>query len=639
MLYDYQYNIAAIVATILLFSICMLRRTFVSKSTIVFVVIIINDFAAAVFDAISIFTISYPEKYPQALNYLVCLSYLFFYNMMSSLFLVYIDTKAKIPAMRKPVRIFAIVSTIYYAVTIFSSPWTHWVAYFDENGRYQHGFFMYTLYVIPFLVIIWELRMFYMAKRNFNKYQVISSVCMIAAMGLSVLFQTLFPRMLIGQLNIALVLFFVYMAFENPAYYTYRETQCLNQKAFFEILKTRLGQNKSDFHIVIVTIKDFDYIRHSFGSHKMEELASRISEFLFFTFRRNAFCLSEDKFVILVSDKKDIPVCENKIRDYFKKPIEMKDTTLKAGVAFKELCDLNNRFVPEDIEDMVEFKSRCTDEIDDTDQLMETVLQQKHRREQILHIIKRALEHDEFQVFYQPIYKLKTGMYESAEALIRLFDSKLGFINPEELITIAEENGYIDQIGEVVFRKVCEFICRNDLKKYGIRYIEINLSPLQCKQQNLVDLFSSIMEEYHVRPDWINLEITETADFKDERQILVNINQLNDKGIEFSIDDYGSGFASADYLIKLPVSIVKIDKGILWEAMKTPSAMVVLVNTIKMIKDLGKKTVVEGVENLEMVHILTECNCDYLQGYYYSKPIPETEFVKLLQNNGISNKN
>ena len=142
------------------------------------------------------------------------------------------------------------------------------------------------------------------------------------------------------------------------------------------------------------------------------------------------------------------------------------------------------------------------------------------------------------------------------------------------------------------------------------------------------------MDKYDVVPFWINLEITETATVEDSDMIVRNIGKFHNMGVTFSLDDYGSGFASADYLFKLPVEIVKIDKGILWNAMKDNNAKIVLINTLKMLKELGKKIVVEGVEDADMVKLLEENGCDYMQGYFYSKPIPPYEFVEFLKELG-----
>lgn len=194
-----------------------------------------------------------------------------------------------------------------------------------------------------------------------------------------------------------------------------------------------------------------------------------------------------------------------------------------------------------------------------------------------------------------------------------------------------KKNGYIHEVGKIVFEKVCKFISESDLKKNGIDYIEVNLSPVQCNHENLVEDFLNIMKKYSVSPEQINLEITETADSMYLTRVNENIQKFKELGISFSIDDFGSGFASLNYLIKFPVSIIKIDKEILWNAMKNKQAMIVLKNTICMAKELDKEIVVEGVEDLDMIQILNQLECDYQQGYFYSKPIAEKEFVEFIR--------
>ena len=140
------------------------------------------------------------------------------------------------------------------------------------------------------------------------------------------------------------------------------------------------------------------------------------------------------------------------------------------------------------------------------------------------------------------------------------------------------------------------------------------------------------MADYGITPNQLNLEITETAEIESHGMDNINIimQRLHRHGVTFSLDDFGSGFAALNYLIGLPVDIVKIDKGILWQAMKDSTSMTVLSYTIKMIKDVGRKIVVEGVQTEEMASLLIEYGCDYLQGYLYSKPLPGEEYLKFI---------
>lgn len=628
--YDYQYDLAAILITVVLFIVFQTRRAYATKANNTFMFVILCDLVAAIFDAISCYTITYPEQVPLAVNYIVSLGYLLFFNMMSVMYFMYIDSKAKITKNKRPAQIAAIISTTYYLVVILSSPWTKWVAYFSPSGEYLHGPLMATLYVIPFTMFIWEIAIFMIARRRFNKYQVVTSIAMIVGMGGSVMVQMIFERALIGTLVMAIIMIFAYLAYENPAYYTYEDTQCMNRHSFYEMLKKNAWK-KDSISLLAFTIADFEYYHHSLGEHQLEQLSTRIADFLYQQFKRNAFCLSEDKYVVVLPHADCLEEYEKRIRAFIDTPISLSRRDVLINVHVCALKDLDRRFTADEVEAIVEYSLNNPQANLEAYEDIQQIIGNRVHRDMILRSIRRAIENDEFQVFYQPIYSTETKRFDSAEALIRLNDPELGFINPEELITLAEETGYIEQIGEIVFRKVCKFMKENAIHKYNVEYIEVNLSALQCVQENLTEIYAGIMEEYGIAPSAINLEITETAQTTKNANLMDNMQKLNAIGVEFSIDDYGSGFASANYLIELPVIIVKIDKSILWPAMKDARAMIVLKNTIKLLKELGKHIVVEGVETEEMVNILTECGCDSLQGYYFSKPVPPEQYLEFLR--------
>lgn len=188
----------------------------------------------------------------------------------------------------------------------------------------------------------------------------------------------------------------------------------------------------------------------------------------------------------------------------------------------------------------------------------------------------------------------------------------------------------IMQIGNYVFDSVCKFTTENKLWEYGIEYIEVNLSPVECMQVNLHERILAVMSEYGLDRRYINLEITETAAVGSNELINANMDALILAGLSFSLDDYGTGFSNTTKLIELPFKIIKLDKSILWLAMKDQQAMSVLRHTVSMLTELYREIVVEGVETKEQVVILSELGCNYLQGFYFSKPIPGGEFLQYL---------
>lgn len=247
---------------------------------------------------------------------------------------------------------------------------------------------------------------------------------------------------------------------------------------------------------------------------------------------------------------------------------------------------------------------------------------------EIEEILKNAILEDGFEVYYQPIYSTTEEKINSAEALIRLKDEKYNYISPEIFIPAAEKNGMIIQIGDFVLDNVCKFIASEDFKNSGLDYIEVNLSVYQCMEVDLVTKVQNCVNKYGISPKRLNFEITESAS-EQGAIILKNIAKLSELGFNFSLDDYGIGYSNIKRIITLPLNIIKFDKTFVREA-KNPQMKIVIKNSIDMIKEMNKKIVVEGIETSEMLETFSDFSVDFIQGYYFSKPLPEKDFCNWL---------
>ncbi|RIA75820.1 EAL domain-containing protein (putative c-di-GMP-specific phosphodiesterase class I) [Anaeroplasma bactoclasticum] len=243
-------------------------------------------------------------------------------------------------------------------------------------------------------------------------------------------------------------------------------------------------------------------------------------------------------------------------------------------------------------------------------------------------IIKRGLMYQKFDVYFQPIYSVKDKAFTRAEALLRLMDDKYGEIKPEQFLSEAERNGSIHKIGDIVFDKVCSFIASNEFKKSGLEKIEINLSVSQCANEDLPIHIMDCVKRYNVSPSRINLEITETSDAYSRKMMEDNIKVLKELGFSFSLDDYGNGYSSMDNVSSMPVDTIKLDRTLTNN--DNPDMKVMFEHSIKMIKDLKKKIVIEGVENEDILKHFESDLCDYIQGFYFSKPLPKEDLIKFL---------
>jgi EAL domain-containing protein (putative c-di-GMP-specific phosphodiesterase class I) len=267
----------------------------------------------------------------------------------------------------------------------------------------------------------------------------------------------------------------------------------------------------------------------------------------------------------------------------------------------------------------------------------EQVLEKDRREGEILHILKEAVHGGRFEVYYQPIYSVKKKCYSCAEALIRLKDDRLGYISPEEFVPIAERHGLIIEMGAFVFRDVCRFFSEERLWERGIEYVDVNLSVVQCMQENLHEQLIAVMDEYQLPYHCINLEITETAAVLSTERLRHNMNCLMEKGVHFSLDDYGTGFSNTASIIEYPFHTIKLDKSMLWSSADSEKALCALEHMIAMIKSMHMDIVCEGVETQAQAAMLESMGCDYFQGYYFSKPVNGEAFLDVLTRNRVYN--
>lgn len=244
--------------------------------------------------------------------------------------------------------------------------------------------------------------------------------------------------------------------------------------------------------------------------------------------------------------------------------------------------------------------------------------------------ISDALSEDRIEVYFQPIYSVKEDVFVSAEALVRMRDSGGRIVMPGAFIPAAEKSGLIERIGERVFEKVCRFIRDNDLPGLGIRYIEVNLSVLQCENAGLADRFSAMIERYRIDPAAINLEITESGRLEKKSVLMNNMLKLRDFGCSFSLDDFGTGESNLNYIVEMPVDNIKFDRSIIQSYFSNERTRLMMEHIIRMIKSMGMSIVAEGVEEAWQLEALAGLGVDFIQGFYFSKPIPSEQFLSFV---------
>ena len=245
-------------------------------------------------------------------------------------------------------------------------------------------------------------------------------------------------------------------------------------------------------------------------------------------------------------------------------------------------------------------------------------------------ILNRIITENTLEMVYQPIFDIRENRFRSAEALARIRDTEYGTISPAVFIPAAESAGLMWPIGKIILETVYRFISRHDLESLGLSYIEINLSVAQCLQRELPETIRRLQDKYGVSPSQVNFEVTETMFGNLSGVMEKNLRELAAMGYTFSLDDYGVGYSNIQRLKSLPLSLIKVDKSLV-DDMFSEDGKVIIENTVHMMRGIHKKLVVEGVETKEAVDALSSLDCDYIQGYYYSRPLSEKDFVRFLE--------
>jgi EAL domain-containing protein (putative c-di-GMP-specific phosphodiesterase class I) len=261
----------------------------------------------------------------------------------------------------------------------------------------------------------------------------------------------------------------------------------------------------------------------------------------------------------------------------------------------------------------------------------ESMNEKAHERLALENDLRRALERDELELYYQPKVDTDSGRIGSCEALARWNHPQLGFIGPSRFIPIAEETGLIVPLGEWVLRQAC--IQNLEWQKKGMSplRVAVNLSPRQFLQHDLLDMIARVLKNVGMSPQCLELEVTENVMIQNIAQTAAILRRLHDLGIQISIDDFGTGYSSLSYLKRFPIHALKIDRSFVSDITWNQDDAAIASAVITMAHSLKLGVIAEGVETKEQLKFLQDLQCHNMQGNFFSKPVPANEFYGLLK--------
>lgn len=262
--------------------------------------------------------------------------------------------------------------------------------------------------------------------------------------------------------------------------------------------------------------------------------------------------------------------------------------------------------------------------------LTETHIQNIERRNKIRTLIEQEIKPEDFKIYLQPVYSIQEQRYTKCEALSRLYTEQLGWVSPLEFIPVLEETGKVKELTFSILRTACKMIQSRKERGKPAVYINVNIPPLLLPTQEFHKECENLHQQYGDCLQYIKMELTENIAIKEFEHIKESMERLIALGVSFSIDDFGSGYSNLNYLVELQATEVKADKCLIDKIHTSSSHRLMIENIIKLSHALNFEVVAEGVEVQEQYEILKDLGCDYIQGYYFSKPIDSAEIESVL---------
>lgn len=624
---DYAATAGIILIIILIFTY---SKSYINTvQNIHFKFLIWNVFIVNFTDILTAVTLSYGNAIPLETHYILNTIHYMLLMLIPNAYIAYLHAMLNKDSYFTKGYCVVMMPFIISELLIITNPWTKVLfvisheGYFHNNGYY---FLVLTtlFYIICGFVIICRNR-----KRVFIQQRLCAYSFLFLILIATVIQSAFLTQYLLYYFSAAIAIVIIYLGIQQPDSFLDRATGLQNESGLKMVLEENFALKK-DFLLCILKIDNMHAIKLTYGDKaEMAVHMNIIQQITNVIGRKKFFTMDGNRYAMILHEKRRLS-SRNK-NDLIRKGNGIVEWNgIDIAVYYSAVCIQCPKYAKSYLDAMYlntfvrrNYISKSTKEIVHVD---DKIYQAFERKAKIRTILENALKQNEIQVFYQPVISSENGKVTGAEALARLYDEELGWISPVEFIKIAESDGGIHKLGLQVIEKVCCFLRDYGKNNPELEHISVNLSPVQCMNRNLGKKIRMIIDQYGVDPNKLILEITESEQLIVEESIHELLDSLRSYGIRFSLDDYGTGYSNLSNVIDMHFDIIKIDRSILLDYFNHKNQM--LLSLIKMFRDMGYKIVVEGVEEELQAKELVELNVDYLQGFYFSKPIAEEEFLR-----------
>lgn len=507
---------------------------------------------------------------------------------------------------------------------------TGWLFYFDQEGRFIRGSFHFLLYgyVFFFMLVIVAFMLLYgktaekEIRRTIWRFWFIEAACLFL--------QIAAERILLTGFGLSVGLWLIYLTMNNPGEYTDSMTGLFDKQYFDKWIGEKLYRKES-FHLLAVDARNMKQINRIYGTRVGDQLLIRAAKgFREITDSVQIFRITGNCFLAVLDSLTDYEKARDGIEEFLKKPFFIENEKVSFHAAICGIMNAEKLEKEDSILSYIEYMISLIQNRQDTVLIQSDskILEGFRYEQEVEHFLQKAVKEDLFEVYYQPVYSIKNQDFITLEALSRLKHPVLGMIPPDVFIGIAEKQGMISAVGCLQLHKVCRFIKEHEYIMKRIRNVKFNLSPSELMKPGYSHVLIGIIQGYGLDPGYFQFEITENVATEYSESFCTAIDDFAEVGIHMCLDDFGSGYANLNAVLRIPFSAVKMDRSLLSGVSSDPQTATFYRSIVMILQHMGYKVIAEGAETEKEVKLLEKWGVDMIQGYYFSRPLCEEKLLE-----------
>lgn len=509
---------------------------------------------------------------------------------------------------------------------------THLLFQVTDSGVYLHGpiYISMYLYALSYSLLIAIDTFFH--RRSYTRKQILTIFEYLIIMGVCVGIQAIASNILLTGFGLGLSITILFFSLNNPAEMRDSFTGFYDIQHFQKWIR-KAAESARPFHLVCIDLPQLSQVNKLFGFSVGDGLVNQTVEYLRKTNPHSLiFRIKGRRFVIVAQTLLDYQATRDTAVKLCKKSFTLNDETFLFPASVYGITNAHRFPQPDVLTNYIDYLASLSpsDSENNLIQSDDRTIQNFFYEREVEHFLPIALKEDLFEVYYQPIYSLEEGRFVSMEALSRLRHPSLGPISPEIFITTAERQGLIIQLGILQFKKVCRFLKEHPEVMKTLDNVKYNLSPAELLKEGHCSQFVHIIQDFGLPPSFFQFEITETVATQYSEVLFHEIKTLLDAGIKLCLDDFGSGYANLNVVLKLPFSSIKIDRTLLFDIVEDQKNALFYKSIVDLLRNIGYTVVAEGVEYKPELDLVTQWGVHFVQGYYYSKPLSEALLLSFL---------